>query len=610
MAEAVCRHSRIYPPGVAASTRRVALSFLIALPLAVRPSEAQVERPARGQPRRPPPVQTDTQAAEAPSRLEWRMPPMPTAMPMLAPLMRLRPGVRPFLPDPGGPLDSLPLAAPRELVHLSDGDTLRLTARRVRRTLRGRTFVMYGFNGQIPGPLIQVPRAAEITVVVTNRIDLPTTVHWHGVRLDNRFDGVPGVTQDPIEPGASFVYQVRFPDAGLYWYHPHVREDIEQDLGLYGNVWVRSEDPDYFSPVNREEVLMLDDLLLDQDGPFPYGAEGATHTLMGRYGNVLLVNGDPSYRLHVRRGDVVRFYLTDVSNTRTFNLRLGDVPLKVVAADIGKFEREQWVRSVPIGPAQRYVVEARFERPGEVALTNQIQAINHFFGRYEPRIDTLGIVTVSEDSTAEDHADTFGKLRESPAVIAEIDRYRAEFGRPVDHELELTTRVGDLPRTIVQIMSMDTLYYPPVEWNDVMPVMNFLSAGNDLAWIMRDVASGRENMDIHWRFRRGEVVKIRIHNSTRAFHPMQHPMHFHGQRLLVVTRDGVPSTNLAWKDTVIIPAGSTVDLLLDASNPGRWMAHCHIAEHLAAGMKMVFSVDDGASDASGSGQAQTRRNSS
>jgi len=91
--------------------------------------------------------------------------------------------------------------------------------------------------------------------------------------------------------------------------------------------------------------------------------------------------------------------------------------------------------------------------------------------------------------------------------------------------------------------------------------------------------------------RRGSVVKLRLVNAPRSFHPMQHPIHLHGQRMLVVARDGVPTRNLVWKDTVIIPVGSTVDLLIDAANPGAWMLHCHIAEHLGAGMATVLHVE-------------------
>jgi FtsP/CotA-like multicopper oxidase with cupredoxin domain len=207
--------------------------------------------------------------------------------------------VRAWLP---AATSATPAARPREVRTLQTGDTLVLEAGVVRRTLAGRSYVMYGFNGQYPGPLLIVGQQAEITVRFRNRLDQPSTVHWHGVRLDNRFDGVPGLTQDPVEPGGEFVYQLRFPDAGIYWYHPHVREDIQQDLGLYGNILVRSPRPDAWSPAHREEVLLLDDLLVGDDGLVPYGQDHPTHALMGRFGNLFLVNGEPGWRGTARPG--------------------------------------------------------------------------------------------------------------------------------------------------------------------------------------------------------------------------------------------------------------------------------------------------------------------
>ncbi|MEE2613026.1 MAG: multicopper oxidase domain-containing protein, partial [Acidobacteriota bacterium] len=303
----------------------------------------------------------------------------------------LRPAVTPYAPQTptGGPA---PSARPRDVVTLPDGGTLDLEAAVVTRTINGRTFTMFGFNGQYPGPLIRVPQDATITVNFTNRLDLPTAIHWHGIRLDNRYDGVPGVTQDPVQPGDSFRYRIHFPDAGIYWYHPHHREDIQQDLGLYGNMRVDARDPDYFGPANREAVLMLDDLLTTADGAalVPYGRERATHALMGRFGNLLLVNGEPEYRLAVERGAVVRFFLTNVSNTRTFNLSFGDEAIKLVASDVGKFERETWVDSVVIAPAERYIVEVRFPEAGTVALINGVQSIDHVYGNFFPEATALG----------------------------------------------------------------------------------------------------------------------------------------------------------------------------------------------------------------------------
>ena len=527
----------------------------------------------------------------------WRMPPMDMSMPMMPGLQGAMPVVGPFLPGQGFDAASLPEAKPRTVREMADGDTLALTAQLVRRTINGQTVVMYGYNGQYPGPLIKVERGATIIVDFKNEIEMPTTVHWHGLRLDNRFDGVPFVTQAPVEVGETFTYEVYFPDTGIYWYHPHMREDIQQDLGLYGNMLVDPQAENYYSPVNREEVVILDDLLIDDNGLLPWGDESSIHTLMGRFGNVMLLNGRTDYTLDVDQGAVVRFFLTNVANTRTFNVTFGEAPIKIVASDVSKYEREEWVSSVPIAPAERYVVDVRFDSAGTVPITNSIQAINHFRGEFYPHVDTLGLVRVSDTPAAPSYAESFQTLRENEDVQQDIDAFREYFDKPVDHRLELTVRVKDLPVPIMRAMEIDTLYVPPIEWNDAMPMMNWLSSAEQVTWILRDRDTGRENDEINWSFSQGDVVKIRIFNNPDSFHPMNHPIHIHGQRYLVLAIDGEPNPNLVWKDTGIVPVGSTVDLLVDMSNPGDWMLHCHIAEHLEAGMMFSFSVGgDAASD--------------
>ncbi len=521
----------------------------------------------------------------------WLPPPMPAGLSMLPAVMDLRPGVRPFLPAAES-ARRIPVARPREVLQLADGDSLELVAGFVRRRLRGRELLMYGFNGQYPGPLLWVPEAARITVGFRNEIDLPTTVHWHGVRLDNPYDGVPGVTQELVPPGGSFRYEIFFRDPGIYWYHPHHREDITQDLGLYGNMLVRSSRPDYYGPAHREEILVLDDLLLGDAGLVPFGDEAATHALMGRFGNLMLVNGEPDYNLDVRLGEVVRFFLTNVSNTRTFNLSLPGARLKVVGSDVGNFEREEWVESVVIAPAERYVVHARFDRPGDVPLLNRVRGIDHLYGRFLPEEDTLGVITVSADEASPDLDAEFELLREHRHVVEEIARYRMYFDRPVDHELVLSMGSRELPFLVDRLMKLDSAYFNPVEWSGTMPVMNWTSTTRQVEWKLLDPATGAVNEEINWRFRLGDVVKVRLSNERRVLHAMQHPIHIHGQRFLVLAVNGSPTENLVWKDTVLLPVGATVDILLELSNPGDWMLHCHIAEHLESGMKMVFRVDE------------------
>jgi suppressor of ftsI len=517
----------------------------------------------------------------------WTTVPMPPNLPMLPAEMTLRPKVTPYLPSANAPS---PRARPRELIRLGNGDTLRVRAGLVRRTFKDQTVTMFAFNDQYPGPLLQITQGAEITVDLTNGLDQPTTVHWHGVRLDNRFDGTPDLTQKPVPPGGHFRYRLRFPDAGIYWYHPHVREDVQQELGLYGNILVRSPRPDYFSPAHREEILMLDDLLINDDGLVPFGADAATHALMGRFGNVLLVNGEPRYALSVKKGEVVRFYLTNVSNTRTFNLSFAGARMKIVASDVGNFERETWVESVVIAPAERYVVHVKFDAQKAVPLLNRVQSLDHLFGKFFYESDTLGIVRVAAEQREPNLERSFATLRADSATQRDIEHYRPHFGREPDKALILTVETNDLPFFTQQIMRLDSIYFTPIEWTGTMPGMNWASTGREVRWVVRDPATGKENMDIDWSFRRGSVVKLRIANERQSIHGMQHPIHIHGQRFLVLGVNDVPTTNRVWKDTVLIPVGFTVDLLVDLSNPGRWMLHCHIAEHLTSMMMMAFTV--------------------
>ncbi len=519
----------------------------------------------------------------------WPMPPMDSSIPMFMPgIDALSPRETPLLPTPAS-AGVPPRARPRQVVDLRDGDTLRLSAGFVRRSIGGRELTMYGFNGQYPGPLLRVRRDATVTIEFTNLIDEPSAIHWHGIRLDNRYDGAPGVTQDPVPPGGRFTYRVHFPDAGLYWYHSHVREDVQQDLGLYGNLFVPWGGEG--ETVNREEFLILDDLLLTGDGLFPFGTATPIHALMGRFGNVLLVNGEPRYALSVRPGEVVRFYLTNVSNTRTFNLAFGGARMKVVAADAGRFEHEAWVESVPIAPAQRYVIDAQFPAGGPYPVLNRVQALNHSYGYFFAESDTLGTVRVAGPAAAPDYGSRFGQARADTALGRDLGAFRRFLDAPPDHTLELTLETRDLPLALEQILQLETSYFPPVEWSGTMPMMDWLTTGAQAHWTLRDPATGRENMAINWRFRVGDLVKIRLVNDRWTLHGMQHPIHLHGQRFLVLAQNGVANDNLAWKDTVLVPVGSTADILVEMSNPGRWMMHCHIAEHLQSGMMAVFEVN-------------------
>jgi FtsP/CotA-like multicopper oxidase with cupredoxin domain len=246
---------------------------------------------------------------------------------------------------------------------------------------------------------------------------------------------------------------------------------------------------------------------------------------------------------------------------------------------------------VVIAPAERYVVHVRFDRPGTVALVNRVRGLNHLYGRFFDEVDTLGLVQVDRKPRQPDMASSFGVLRQDSSGSIELERYRRLADDAPEKILVLTLETTGLPPITQRLMQLDSIYFPPVEWSGTMPMMNWASTGRQVRWILRDPATGRENMDLDWRFSRGQPVRIRLVNERNSIHAMQHPIHLHGQRFLILAVNGEQTRNLVWKDTVLVPAGGTVDILLDPSNPGRWMGHCHIAEHLSAGMMMPFTVE-------------------
>ena len=477
-------------------------------------------------------------------------------------------------------------------VELKDGGTYTLTASYVAKNIDGTNYRMLAYNGSIPGPLIKVQQGAQVTIDFKNDTDMPTLLHSHGVRMDNQFDGSQ-TSQDPIPPGGSFAYTLKFPDAGMYWYHPHVREDFEQELGLYGNFLVVPTDTNYWDPVNQEVPLTLDDILI-QDGKIELSKQAADHTLMGRYGNVMLVNGQTDYSLAAKKGEVVRFYLTNVANTRPFNFAIEGAKLKLVGSDGGAYEQDQWKDSVVIGPSERAIVEVFFDKSGTFAIENKTPDQTY----------TLGSILVSNDPVSVSYAKEFSVLKTHSATVTSIDPLRSYFDKAPDKRIALSVSMSGAPMQMTQAMggghmmpdgtmmggSMMSTSPDGIEWNDTNMMSGGMSTTNNVKWTITDQATGKANSDIKWVFKKDRPVKIEIYNDPNSMHPMQHVIHFHGQQFLVLSINGIKQTDLVWKDTVLVPSGQTVDILLYPTNPGTWMAHCHIAEHLEDGMMFTYTV--------------------
>jgi FtsP/CotA-like multicopper oxidase with cupredoxin domain len=262
--------------------------------------------------------------------------------------------------------------------------------------------------------------------------------------------------------------------------------------------------------------------------------------------------------------------------------------MKLVGGDSGRCEREQLVDSVVLAPSERAVVDVCFDRPGRLALEHRT-----------PRgVHELATFVVDEAEAVPALEGVFGTLRTN--------------GEWAGARMALAGYVAARPeKTLAFVAEMDMAAIAPghhhhhhhdhhgghaggdgIEWEDDMADLNRLTTPANTRWMLIDRETGSSNHGIAWRFAAGDRVKVRLVNEMEGDHPMHHPFHVHGAgRFVVLARDGVPEPNLGWKDTVLVRAGETVDILLELTNPGRWMAHCHIAEHHESGMMFSFDVE-------------------
>jgi FtsP/CotA-like multicopper oxidase with cupredoxin domain len=476
---------------------------------------------------------------------------------------------------------NLPELRPTQVHHLKDGDMIEFKAGFVKEKIDGRWMTRLAYNRQIPGPTLIVPRGSKIKLKLVNKTGEPTALHSHGLRVDDKNDGVVGIGQAAIENEQSMIYDLKFPDAGIYWYHPHMSDEYGQEMGLQGNFLVTDDKMGPLPLVDREEILMVDDILIEDGGMPGFKDGGLSFALMGRYGNKYLINNKSNWRSNARVGDIVRYWLTNSANARPVKIKFDGAKMKLIGADHGLYQSDQLVDDVVLAPSERAVVDVLFSKVGSTKIVN--------VGPGKPAL--MGSVDVRRSKILKGEAQTsksqaFEKLIIRDALAKEFSSVRAFLaGKPdVTMRLEATLSGAHAAHMVAVDAS-----HGGVEWEDSMPDMNEMMSTEDVTWRVIDAASGKENMNINWIFKKDVPTKIRIINDGKN-HPMQHPIHFHGQRFAVIARDGHEQENLAWKDTVLVKAGETVDVVLDNQNPGRWMGHCHISEHLGAGMMFGFEV--------------------
>jgi FtsP/CotA-like multicopper oxidase with cupredoxin domain len=412
------------------------------------------------------------------------------------------------------------------------------------------------YGGTSPGPLIEAWRGEELEVEFLNNLDVPTTMHWHGIRNLNEMDGVPDLTQAAIEPGERFTYRFPLKDAGSFWYHAHNKGWEQLARGLYGPLIVR--EPDEVSGPH-DITLVADDWRLDGDYQLHEDSFGSLMdwSHQGRLGNWLTVNGTTDPEIPVA-GGTVRLRLINAANARTLAFRLGNgAPMRIVALDgapCAAFDAE----SVRVAPAQRVDVLASFD-DGRTVLEE--------ISTGEP-IDAVRFVGTT-DATMPAPA-----LPDRPRS----DRPRSDRPRS-DRPDTVGARVIDIH---MQGGAMGNLESARFE-GETVPLRQ-LAREHSKLWAFNDIVGGYDHMLAELAL--GEVAVLRVRNDTR----WEHAMHLHGHHFWVNSREFGEAGRDVLRDTYLMAPGETADLVFIADNPGLWLFHCHMMEHHAAGMGGVISV--------------------
>jgi FtsP/CotA-like multicopper oxidase with cupredoxin domain len=396
---------------------------------------------------------------------------------------------------------------------------------------------VWTYEGTVPGPLIQAKEGDQLVVHFQNQLPEATTVHWHGLRVPASMDGTLAM-QAPIEPGGTFEYAFELRDAGLFWFHPHMRSDVQVEKGLYGTILVHgANEPES----DHETVLVLDDVSVKPDGTFPVFLDDESK-MLGRQGNVRLVNGVELPEVVLRRGSVERLRVVNVANGRFFNLRLEGHELYVIGTDGGLAPHPWATDSLLMSPGERYdVLFVPRGDPGAVfTLFDDPYDRGHDTGNEPPQ--PLMTVRISDASPLAERA--------LPDAFPDIERLPQA---PVDFPIVLD-EAFDANAALVFTVNGET--FP-----DVPPL---------------SVPSG-------------SVRVLGVQNAS----DMDHPFHLHGFFFQTLAVDGLAPApeSLVNKDTVIVKAQSSLDLVARFDEPGSWMYHCHILEHAEGGMMGEITVE-------------------
>jgi FtsP/CotA-like multicopper oxidase with cupredoxin domain len=420
---------------------------------------------------------------------------------------------------------------------------------------------VWAYDGKVPGPTLRVRQGEPVRIAVENRLDEDTTVHWHGVRLPNAMDGVPGLTQPPIRSGESFTYEFTPPDAGTFWYHPHANSLQQLGRGLAGALIVEETEP---VAVDRDVLWMLGDWRLRPDAQIAAGfGNGMEAAMSGRVGNTVTLNGAVPTDEPVRAGERIRLRLVNGALARIMRLRFEGHRPVVVAIDGQPCDpHEPADGRLLLGPAMR--IDVILDMQGEPG--RRYQVVDDFY-------DGLAywLVHLAYDTSPLVRAhplDAAFRLPRNP--LPEPDLSTAE-----RHELAL--QGGMMGGGMMGGGGMSG-----------MGNMGMAGMGH-AAWSVNGISmtgDGHAGMKPLETLTLGRSYVLTLRNETAWWHPM----HFHGHSFRVVNRNGSPAPRRQWADTVLLEPKETVDVAFVADNPGDWMLHCHVIDHQTAGLMTVLRI--------------------
>jgi FtsP/CotA-like multicopper oxidase with cupredoxin domain len=415
---------------------------------------------------------------------------------------------------------------------------------------------VWAYNGTVPGPDIRVRQGSRLRVAVENRLAEDTTVHFHGLRVPNAMDGVPHLTQPPIAPGQTFSYEFDVPDAGTYWYHPHVNSAEQLGRGLSGPLIVEEREP---IPVDRDIVWMLSDwrLLPDAQIRADFGnMHDKAHN--GRVGETVTINGRVPDAFAVRRGERIRLRLINAANARVFGLRFtGHAPTVIAYDGQPVSPHAPPDGAVVLGPAMRAdLILDMTGKPGE-----RFQVVDDYYRGLAYRLVDL----------VYDGAPLRERAPDSPIALPPNALPEPNLEGAARHEVVFNG--GMMGQMMMRARGMGG-----------MDMMEMMRSGK--VWFLNGVAMMGHTMEPMLTLPRGRTALIAMSNETTWWHPM----HLHGHAFRVVSRNGAPTRHREWQDTVLVGPRERVEIAFVADNPGQWMFHCHVLEHQESGMMGIIRV--------------------